>query len=462
MGTQISTRINSAADVSSVAIDTSTLGQQAWLNKTGFSPYAVCRGIDAKTIIAAAITAPAVRLSELRTEYFNGDGTAKAASVVDVSRITGTVDTTGGGITFTATENLENAGVKVGDSIIIDPTGIFPPPQIRTITRLVGAIFDVDTAVTDVGLVAYRVGPDLRGVPAGTRVIVGSAVAPLNAGPYRVVSGSIGQLTLNRAFFTTNSPVSITVYSSFLQAQATGATPADGITANPASAGATAVGYTVTATQVKAGLTHFSVSGTIDFLARGVGVGDILRLLTSPAATEVSITQVLMSELLSAPVPYFSGSVGFTVKSARYTAWLSLVSTITTFLNTVDLDAADFAITRLVSGAAPTTAQLTPIVAFQSAITSLANIGLYVVPFERTVDNILRMLTEQGMDRAVDLFTTLQIVEFFSMHPDGSSYSTNLIRTAADVARQVAPVSRFAQSIINSPEVRLRSRRLST
>lgn len=460
IGTQVFIQSTSSADVSSIEVVTATLGQAAFLAVSGFSPFAVCRGVEAKTIIAAATSAPGVRLSELRTEYFTGDGVTQASSVIEVATLTGTVNTAGGGTSFFATENIENAGVKVGDFIIIDPTGT---AQICKLTRVVGASFDVDVVVSDVGSVTYRIGPDFRDVPAGARVLVGSVAAALNRGPYRVVSGTIGQLTVDRAFFTTSDPISLTIFTSYLTAAAPAATAADGITANPASGGATAVGYTVTPTQVKAGLTDFISGGTIDFLARGVGVGDILTLQTSPAASVTAITEVLLNELFTEPVPYFSGSVGFTVQSARYVAWTILVNSITAFVNGVDFAAADFAITRILSGADPSSllSSLGPVGVFSAQVTSLASIQNYVVPFERTIDNILRMLVEQGLDRAADLFTSLQVIEFFSMHPDGSSYSTNLIRVAADVTRQVAPVSRFAKSFVNSPEVRLRSRRMT-
>jgi len=460
IGAQVFIRSNSSTDISSIEVVTATLGQAAFLATSGFVPYSVCRGVEARTIVAAATSAPGVRLSELRTEYFTGDGITQAASVVQVSTLTGTVDTAGGGTSFSAAENIENAGVKAGDFIIIDPTGT---AQIGKLTSVTGASFEVDVAVSDVGAVSYRIGPDFRSVPAGARVLVGSTAVPLNRGPYRVVSGTIGQLTVNRAFFVTSDPVSLTVFTSYLQATAPAASSADGITANPSSAGATAIGYTVTPTQTKPGLTDFVSGGTIDFLSRGVGVGDILTLQTSPSASVTTITEVFLDELITEPVPFFAGSVGFTVQSARYVAWTILVNAVTSFVNAVDFEAADFAITRILSGADPT-ALLSgggPVGTFSTQITSLASIQNYVVPFERTVDNILRMLVEQGLDRAADLFTSLQVIEFFSMHPDGSSYSTNLIRVAADVTRQVAPVSRFAKSVINSPEVRLRSRRMT-
>ncbi len=458
-GSRVVIRSTSFVDSSSIEIVAGTTAQTNFLITSGFVRYAVCNPVPATAIISAAIPFIGVRLSELRTEYTNLSGTTAASGVINLAKTTGTVNTTGGGRLFTASVNLEHAGVRAEDSILIDVSGI---PQPRKLVSVTGAVFEVDEDVTDVGTVDFRAGVDFSVVPAGARVLVGSTSVPLNAGPYRVASAEIGRITVDRNFFTNADPISVAVLTSFLQAAATGATPADGITAWPASAGATAVGYTPSATQTKADFTLLEVTSTIDLFARGVSRGDFLTIRTTPPAS-TTITAVGLDSLTVQPTPYFSGTREYTIESARYLSWLGLVQDIETFLDDTDFEAADFAITRIQSGAAASVllGGGGPVAAFSAEIDALAGIQTYVVPFERTVDNVLRMLSEQGMDRAVDLFTRLEIVEFFSMHPDGVSYSTNLVRTASDVARQVAPVSKFAKSLIGSPEVRLRGRRMT-
>lgn len=459
-GFRVLLRSDNELDDSSIEVLAGTAGQQNFLITAGFAQYAVCSPVPASTIISDATSHISVRLSEIRTDYFSGEGTTSAGGVIDISKSTGTVDTTGGGTAFWASQNLENAGVRAGDYISID---VFGSPQRTRIRSVLGASFTVDEEIADVGLVSYRAGADLRSVPAGARVIVGSSQVPLNSGPYRVVSSDVARLTLDRTFNTNADPVSLTVQTFFLQAAAAGATPADGITAWPASDGATAVGFTPSATQVKSAFVELEVDGTVDLLARGVTAGDQVTLSTTPPAVTV-VESVGLSTLVVEPTPYFAGSTAYTIESARYLAWQELVSYIEDFLDDVDFEQADFAITRILSGAAPT-ALLGgggPVSTFSATLTALSSIQEYVVPFERSVDNILRMLSEQGMDRAVDLFTKLEVIEFFSMHADGVSYATHLERTAADVTRRVAPVSRFAKSIIGSPEVRLRSRRMNS
>ncbi len=446
-------RSNSELDSSNIEIVASTTGQKNFLVSAGFTRYAVCAPVSAAAIIADATAYPGVRLSELQAEHLVASGTAQAFGVLDLSKVSGTI-TIAGGTTLTAPVNLENAGVRANDYI-------WAAGEVRKILSVVGAVFEVDAAMPVLGPVSYRIGADLRSIPTGARVSIGSVAVPLNNGPYRVLATDIAELTLDRNFFLAGDAVTAVVLTSFLRASAPGATPADGIAAWPASAGATAVGYTPSATQTKADFVELDVSAPIDLLARGVSVGDRLTLLTTPTAT-TDIVSVSLDSLGTEPTPYFAGSVQYSIESARYLAWLELVDDITTFLSNVDFDAADFAITRILSGAAAGTllGGGGPVGTFSTQIDALANIQNYVVPFERSIDNILRMLSEQGMDRAVDLFTSLRTVEFFSMHADGVSYSTHLIRTAADVTRQVTPVSRYAKSIMTSPEVRLRSRRL--
>lgn len=457
-GAKIFIRSNTPNDISSVSVLDTTANQLGFLIAAGFARNGVCKPITAKEIIAAGAPWPKVRLSEALTEYGNVSGVTAAANVLDLSKSSGLVDVPGGD-TLSFTTNLESVGVRRGDVLILI---LLTGPEVRVITNVAGGIVTVDSPLPVVGLgIAYRIGRDFSTLPVGARVLVSSNLVPLNSGPYRALAGDVAQITLDRPFFTVADPVTAVVQTSFLVATATGATPVDGVTANPASTGATAVGYTITPTQVQAGITMFKAVGAVDFLARGVGVGDQLTLQTAPAATVVSIKTVQIIDLTTDPVPFFAGPVEYVIRSGRYLKWLDLVADVDAFELNTDFAAADFAITRILSGAA-STALLSgagPVGLYSAQVTLLASIQDYVVPFERTIDNIMRMLVEQGMNRAADLFTTLQVVEFFSMHPDGVSYSSNLIRTAADVTRTVAPVSRNARSIMVAPEVVLRYRR---
>lgn len=443
VGSQIRIRSDSAGDTSSVEVRTTSMAEQSFWQTTGFS-LAACTPVPAADIITAGVPFPKVRLSEARTEHGNFRGVTAAASTLDLSIASGTL--TGSGTSFEADINLESAGVRAQDRILIGA-------QVRTIASVDGASLELTSTAT---AGAFVVGPDLILAPAGARAIVTSDDAA-NTGYYRVVSGGIGELVLDRAFSSLGAAVTVFIVESYLVAKAPGVTTSDGITAWPASDGATAVGFTPSATQEKAELT--SVSSAVDFFARGVSTGD---LLTTGASTSL-ITAVLLNSLQVEGVPYFSGTQAYTIESSRYLAWLSLVTATQAFVTGDNFVKADFAITRLLSGASPAVLLGAggPIADYWNLVADLGDIQNYEVPFERCIDNIMRMLVEQGLDRSADLLTSLQVAEFFGMHPDGCSYATNLVRTAADVTRQVAPVSRFAKSFWAHPEVRLLSTRRS-
>jgi len=454
-GAQIYIRSDSADDVSSVEVLATTAGQLSFLQVTNFKRVGVCTPVPAAVIIAAGTPFPGVRLQDQATEYGNATGTTAAAAVLDLAVVSGLLNTTGGGRTFTATINLESAGVRPRMAVKI---GL----QVVAVVSVLGAQLTVsaDIVFPNIGAVAYRIGTDFTAVPVGTRVQVSSVAVPLNSGPYRLVSGTVAEITVDRPFAAVADPVAVFVSSSFLKAIAPGTTPADGITAFPASGGATAVGYAVTVTQVRAVLTTFTGTG-VNYLERGVQAGDQLTVYTTPVSAAVTVATVTMGTLTTTTgVPFFTGPLTYRIESVRYQSWETLVTVVSTFQDADVFAAADFAITRLLSGATATTLLATgPVGVYRDTVVDLGDEQAYVVPFERGIDNILRMLVEQGLDRAADLLTSLQVVEFFGMHPDGVSYATNLVRTAADVTREVAPQSRFAKSLWVHPQVRLLSNR---
>lgn len=457
LGPQIYIRSNSSADVSSVQLQVSTAGEQAFLFLTGFQQTAVCRPVPVSTVLNAAAPFPAVRLVERKVEYGSYKGTTLAANVLALEKTSGFLNTSAGGTEFVAPANLETLGLRRGDAIQIGT-------QTLTFTSIFGAKFTVSAEVVTPNIgpsVFFRAGADFSAVPVGTRVLVTSLNAPLNSGPYRLVSGAVGRVTVDRPFATTFDSVTAYIAGSYLDAGALGATLSDGITAWPPSAGAAAAGLATSPTQTRALLTELSASG-VDFLARGVRAGDTVTIATAPAATTAVVSATVSTLTVSPGVPYFTGGATYTVESTSYIAWQALAAVVATFVANADITTADFAVTRLLAGASPAALLSTggPIGQYQAAVTALGGIQNYAVPFERGIDNILKMLTQQGFDRSADLLTTLQITEFFGMHPDGASYSTHLMRTASDVTREVAPQSRFSKGRLSAaPEVRLLSRR---
>ena len=456
-GSRIYIRSNSYADSSSLQVQDSTAGDLSFLFLTGFQKTAVCRPVSTPAVVAASTPFPAVRLVERKTEYGNYSGVTQVAGILDLSKANGFVDTSAGGTEFVAPFSLEGLKVRRGDFIEIGTQAV-------QITSVLGARFSVSEEIIAPNIgpaVFFKTGPNFSSLPAGTRVLLSSRNAPLNAGPYRSVSGGVATIVVDRSFDTAFDSVTAYVAGSYLEVGVTSATLADGIAVWPASFGSAEMGFTPSATQTQAEFTTLSASG-VDFLARGVKAGDTVTVGTSPVATATVAAATVNTLQVSPGVPYFAGGVTYSIESSSYLAWQTLVAVVSNFLSTADIATADFAITRLLAGASPTALLSVggPIGQYQASIVSLGAIQNYSVPFERGIDNVLKMLVEQGFDRSADLFTALRVVEFFGMHPDGSSYSTHLMRTASDVTRQVAPQSRFSKGRLNAaPEVRLLSRR---
>ena len=336
--------------------------------------------------------------------------------------------------------------------------------QAVQIVSVFGAKFTVSEEIIAPNIgpaVFFKAGADFSSLPVGTRVLVSSKSAPLNAGPYRAVSGGVATIVVDRSFNTAFDSVTAYVAGSYLEVGVTSATLADGIAVWPASFGSIGMGFTPSATQTRSEFTTLSATG-VDFLARGVKVGDTVTLGTTPLAVTTVASATVSTLQVSPGVPYFAGGVTYSIESSSYLAWQTLAAVVGNFISTADIATADFAITRLLAGASPTALLSVggPIGQYWASVISLGSIQTYSVPFERGIDSVLKMLVEQGFDRSADLFTALRVVEFFGMHPDGSSYSTHLMRTASDVTREVAPQSRFAKGRLNAaPEVRLLSRR---
>lgn len=446
-GGRVLLRSNTHLDVSSIEVLMGTPGELAFQQVVGFRRYATATPVSAREVMLTCAVTSEVRFVEARTEYWSGQGTTLGGSTLDASLATGTVDTAAGGTSFLASVNLEARGVRKGMTISIG--GV--PNQLMSV---VGGVFTVLQPLTAGGVEAFVVGVDFSEVPTGARVHVSSTQVPLNSGYYRLIGGDVGEVTVDRPFFATGDSVSVLVESSYLDVETAGVSIADGVAAWPASSVATALGYPASATQTRVLVTKLQSS--VDFAVRGVTPGDVVVVGGSTTTAE----QASGTTLNVAGLPFFAGAAAYTVKSYRYVRWESLAAAASAFAASVSLKAADFAITRIVSGAAPVALLATggPVDKYLTTLTNLGAISNYDVPAERSIDNIIKMLAEQGFDRAADLLTTLRITEFFEMHPDGVSYATHAERTIADVTRLVAPISRLSKSFLGHPEVRLLSR----
>lgn len=190
-----------------------------------------------------------------------------------------------------------------------------------------------------------------------------------------------------------------------------------------------------------------------DFLARGVKAGDLLDLTSPSNATfEVTVESVTNTRLTFTPaVAYEAGAWTYQVRSVRYQAFSDLQDDISTYNGTTyagdNIEDLDTVVSQLIRGARYTATLQAAISDYRTALSDLRDeLDSYVVPREAVIDGIVQTMREQGLDRALDLLLSVDIVEFFDMQPDEVSYATNFVRKAATAGREVVPVSKLPRS----------------
>jgi hypothetical protein len=303
------------------------------------------------------------------------------------------------------------------------------------------------------GPLTYYIGPDYRTIPDGARVQVTSGGNRDNSGLYRVAAGGgqVARIVVDRNLQTADT-VSVSVFRQFIRIEARGTTTSSGVGVSAPSQGATALGLVVSA-ETRPLLTRLQLVGAGDFIVRGVRSGDIIKL-TSPSLIiyEVLIESVATTTLSIEldGVVFEPGNWTYEIRSYRADQFTALQSSASAFLVTPyaeDFAAIDTLVGRLIRGARFAGEIVTGLAQYRSSLSALATaLSTYTVPRERTIDNVVRTLREQGLDRALDLLLTLEVEELFSMEPDGVSYTTWFIRKSATVAREVVPVSKYARS----------------
>ena len=369
-----------------------------------------------------------------------------------------------------------NLSAVVGSSDVTSPTinfdGLIKPGMAVEITApgalvgqyvvqsVSGGTLTLDAPMASTATATYFAGPDYRSVPAGARVQVVSATDPLNRGLYRVdVSGGlVARLPLTRPLASADPNLVVSVYTKYVRLTAAGTSTTSGIGVSAPNL----VGFSVTP-EVVANLTTFSLLGKGDLVFRGVRAGDLVTL-TAPSSALYSRTLGTVSVnsfAVTQSVPYEAGPWQFAIQSDRVyryvalTDYPALVSPapgpyVNQFLASayvIDFSLLDSLIGRLIRGGVYAGQVATAVSQYKGDLLNLKQaLDGFSVPAERAIDNTVKTMREQGLDRAVDLFLALRLSEFFSMEPEGVSYSTWLAYQAARAARQVAPVSKAPRS----------------
>jgi hypothetical protein len=462
-GSQLIFTSNGFGDSSSLEILGDTVARARFLGEIPLeTPYNRGTGVAITDVLSAVGAGTAlVRAEEVRTEYGDVSGTVSSGTPDTVDSVLASgadlIMTVNSAVVTSPSVNFELLGVQAGMALDVSA-----PPSVAgqySILSVSESTLTLATVSPDTATATYEAGPDYRSVPDGARVSLSPTIDFRNAGFYRVAvsGGAVAHLTLDRSLSVAAiETVSGEATTSFLKITAASTGPLEGIATFPADAGLTALGFVASATQDQGLAANATLSG-IDLLARGVRVGDLLRMTyLTTSLPEQTITAVTPTTLAFTPgVEFQAGDPTYSVVSARYEAWEVLRAALQTWLDdetqsdTTDLE---FHVGRLIRGAT-FSQQIEDVVSdYREGLAGLTGLQTallaYVVEEERTILNVLRTLDEQGMDRARDLLVTLELTDFFTMSKDSVSYSTHLVREMAEVTRAVTPVGRTQKSKI--------------
>lgn len=348
---------------------------------------------------------------------------------------------------FSPTKNFNGLGIEPGMLIHITA----PSVATYTILAVNGGTLAIDG--TPSGTLTYYIGPDYTTIPDGARVEVTGRADKNNTGFYRVDvgGGQAARIVVDRDLQSEDT-VGVDVYTSFISIKALGTTTSAGIGVLASSAGATALGLAVTAAETAASLSRLQLSGAGDFVIRGIRSGDLVTL-TSPTSVvyEVTVASVSATDLyVTGDIAYEAGNWTYEIRSARAQAFETLSEAATDFLGTTYVDnfsALDTLIGRLIRGAKFSSEISTAVSTYKSDLQDMKDaLDAYTVTREVSIDNVVKTMREQGLDRALDVMLSLDVKELFGMEADGVSYATHLVRKAATVSREVVPVSKSPKS----------------
>jgi hypothetical protein len=344
-----------------------------------------------------------------------------------------------------ASINLQALGVEPGMKLVVTS----PLSVTRTIRTVDGPRLVLDASVSVLSNASYYIGPDYAADA------LGSAVQVLNgpdAGTYRVLQGGPGWLQLDREL-TSDQGVDVSFRREYLKLTARNVGPSVGITV-ASTAGASALGLSPYTYPPQ--LDTFDTSA--DLPARGVVPGDLLILRHLAAQPTVHrVTAVSGSTVRLDPPAAFEGALPYEIRNPLAQAYndasrdLAAAVAAPSFTGQEELDQA---MGRLAHGARYTGTVAAALTGYIAALLETRTVcDGYVVPRDPTVEQALKLMAEQGFDRAADLFTSLDLATFFNLDADGVSYKTWVVRSAASAAASALPVPKTAQDPTGSLQV---------
>jgi hypothetical protein len=436
-----------AGDASALSLLSDTSVRASFLGWLVGAGQANAQGqpVDAADVLQAftADARLAASLTDDSPQFFTGQrSTAVGETAVLWHRVaSGTDLAADGSTTVQVGADLEALGVTPGMVLVR-----VSPSASAVVLSVDGPLLVLETAMPAAAAAAYYVGPDYS-ADAGARVVLAGTA---DAGPYRVLSGGAAQLVLDRAL-TSAAAVQATLQAVRLEValRSIGATLTLLL---PTSAGASALG--LTPQTARPSLSAFDTG--MDLGARGAQIGDVLVLQHPSGGPTTHVVTSLSGTVVGVAPPILAegASVVFELRDPLVNAYNQMCASLSSILADGvfrDVSVVDQVIGRLQRGARFTGSLVTTLTGYIADLLELQDLcDQYVVPRDPTVEQSLRLMAEQGFDRAADLFTALRLSEFFALDTDGVSYKSWVVRTSATAASLAQPVSKAAPDPINS------------
>lgn len=338
----------------------------------------------------------------------------QTSTLIDVAIVDGTAAVSGAQVSGFI---FSKHGARRGQQLWVDGVSYI-------ISRVTDDVLELEGADFDPGAVQFTLQEDLTGF-THARVAFGAyqghyAIEELAEGTVlfdRVIGG--GVCTLYEEGFTLETATATT------DASLTAGAGAD-----------TILGMTgASAAQVSTFTTPIALRD------RRVVVGDTL-FATAPSG--VVYTRLISAYddttvTVSTPVPAASGVWSIEVASTRIIDHQTLVVAMDNRQDPLDFKTTALRLTQGAKYSSAYEADLVALLADQQTL--IDALDSYSVPPSHAARAVIQSFQEQGLDRALDFLLRVDVRGFFDLSADGTSYSTHFMRTAAEVTKEVAPVS---------------------
>lgn len=398
---------------------------------------------EIRAAVATSLTAVSVeQVGAGEFGWFNG---VVISDQVLARKLDGTLDVDANGV-WTGPFVFTDLGIKAGDILFAG--------ALNYVVTSAGRSQLVTTPAPAPGSYAVGVGSDLSAIPTGSTVVL-PGMDQLS-GIYRVVGYGTESYALYLDRFGYQGAASFAIYDRRIKFVATSVSTTATLATGNAGSGLAKIGHVETTAYAE--LTVLELGQ--DAAALGVLIDDQVTLTDTEGSEVRTVASVSGTRItLSAPVR-MSGSPPNTAE------WLSVVierpayitydeslsgNLLAPGLNNISdsatADELDLIVTRMLHGARFSTAFRTTMEAHRDFVQAqYDSVMVFSAPEQQGINQIVQMLREQGMDRALDVLLDLSFSDFFALGTDDVSYGTRLVRKSAETMRGLIQGTRGTKS----------------